>query len=151
MTNQSNLATIMKMIENSRQICGESELMDIHPSQRSELDIDMPVTKKSRHHAKKSSQGASSSSRRDVWLGDDSDDDFVDPPPPTSLGRGRHSSGTSDDIRPDGDFRTPPRSSVHDTFFDVDLETAVVPDTPNPPSKYSRGLRGLFMRSSRRE
>ncbi|KAL1549594.1 serine/threonine-protein phosphatase 7 long form [Salvia divinorum] len=111
----------------------------------------MPVRQKEKRHAKKkSSRGESSSSRMDVRLGDDSDEDFANPPPPTSWVRGRHSvshtGGTGEDIHLDRDFQTSPRSSVRDAFFDVDLETVIVPDTPNPPYKYSQGLRSLFIR-----
>ncbi|KAL1548959.1 hypothetical protein AAHA92_17130 [Salvia divinorum] len=114
------------MIENGLEICSEAELMDIHPFQR-----------------------------RDVLLGDNSDENFIDPPPPTSWVRGCHSvshtSGTGKDIHLYRDFQTPPRSSVWDAFFYVDLEMAIIPDTPNPLSKYSQGLRSLFMLRRRRD
>lgn len=46
MTNYSDLATILKMIENGLEIREQSDLMDFHLSQPSVLHIDMPLSKK---------------------------------------------------------------------------------------------------------
>ncbi|XP_042016343.1 serine/threonine-protein phosphatase 7 long form homolog [Salvia splendens] len=46
MTGRPDLFTISRMVEDGLQISGETEMMDYRPSQRSELDIDMPVRQK---------------------------------------------------------------------------------------------------------
>lgn len=159
MTSQPDLLTISEMVEDGLQVCGEAEMMECRPSQRSELDIVIPVTmrqKGERRGKKKTACGESSSSRMDAHLVDDSDDDFEAPPPPRSAVRGRHSvshtGGTGEDIGPSDNYRSPPRSSVRDDFFGVDLDNTIVQDTPPsrwPTSRISKGFRGLFMRRRR--
>ncbi|XP_042001842.1 serine/threonine-protein phosphatase 7 long form homolog [Salvia splendens] len=157
MSGRPDLFTISRMVEHGLQICGEAETMDYRPSQRSEMDIEVPVRQKAKRRGKKKVGGQSSSSRMDTQLVDDSDDDFEAPPPPRSAVRGRHSvshtGGTGEDIGL-SDQQSPPRSSVRDDFFDVDLENAVVEDTPPsriPKTSIGKGIRSLFMRKRRDE
>ncbi|XP_042018486.1 uncharacterized protein LOC121766302 [Salvia splendens] len=154
MSGRPDLFTISRMVEDGLQICGEAETMDHRPSQRSELDLDMPVRQKAKRRGKKKVGGESSSSRMDTQLVDDSDDDFVAPPPPRSAVRGRHSvshtGGTGEDFGL-SDQQSPPRSSARD---DIDLENAVVEDTPPsriPKTSIGKGIRSLFMRKRRDE
>ncbi|XP_042016975.1 uncharacterized protein LOC121765008 [Salvia splendens] len=121
MTGRPDLFTILRMVEDGLQISGEAETMDYRPSQRSELDIDMPVRQKRNRRGKKKAGGESSSSRMDTQLVDDSDDDFMPPPPPRSAVRGRHSvshtGGTGEDISLSDVHQSPPRSSMRDDFL----------------------------------
>ena len=92
MTARPDLVTVWKMVEDGLKVCGEPEMMDYHPSQRSELDIVMLVRQKGKRRGKKKTAcGESSSSMMDAHLVDDSDEDFVPPPPPRSAVRGCHS------------------------------------------------------------
>ncbi|XP_042059576.1 serine/threonine-protein phosphatase 7 long form homolog [Salvia splendens] len=68
MTGQPHLFTISRIVEDGLQIYGEAEMMDYRPSQRSELDIDMPVRQKGKRRGKKKTGGESSSSRMDAHL-----------------------------------------------------------------------------------
>ncbi|XP_042060474.1 uncharacterized protein LOC121804840 [Salvia splendens] len=142
------------MIEEGLRISGEAERMDYRPSQRSAMDVDVPVRQKAKRRTKKKTACGESSSQP-VHR---SDDDFVEPPPPRSAVRGRHSvshtGGTGEDIGLSDVPTSPPRSSVQDDFFGVDLENAVVQDTPpsripRSTSKIGKGIRGLFMRKRR--
>ncbi|XP_042038324.1 uncharacterized protein LOC121784227 [Salvia splendens] len=131
MTEHPALVTISRMVEDGLQISVEAELMDYRPSQRSALDMEMTVRQKGKRRTKKKTAcGESSSSRMDAQLVDDSDDDFVDPPPPRSTVRGRqsvsHTGGTGEDIGLSDVHASPPRSSVQDDFFWVDLENVVL-------------------------
>ncbi|XP_042023828.1 uncharacterized protein LOC121771104 [Salvia splendens] len=126
MTGRTDLVTISRMVEDGLQISREAEMMDYRPSQRFELDIDMPVRQKGKRRGKKKTAcGESSSSRMDAHLVDDSDEDFVPPPPPRSAVRGRHSvshtGGTCEDIGLNDVHHSLPRSLVRDDFFGVDL------------------------------
>ncbi|XP_042025149.1 uncharacterized protein LOC121772203 [Salvia splendens] len=153
-TEHPALGTISRMIEEGLRISGEAERMDYRPSQRSAMDVDVPVRQKAKRRTKKKTACGESSSQP-VHR---SDDDFVEPPPPRSAVRGRHSvshtGGTGDDIGLSDVPTSPPRSSVQDDFFGVDLENAVVQYTPpsripRSTSKIGKGIRGLFMRKRR--
>ncbi|XP_042016281.1 triacylglycerol lipase OBL1-like [Salvia splendens] len=62
-------------------ISREAELMDYRPSQRSAMDMDVPMRQKGKRRTNKKTACRESSSQF-VY---DSDDDFVDPPPPRSV------------------------------------------------------------------
>ncbi|XP_041990526.1 uncharacterized protein LOC121741690 isoform X2 [Salvia splendens] len=154
MTEHPALETISRMVEDGLQISGEAELMDYCPSQRSAMDMDVPVRQKGKRRTKKKTACDESSSQ----FVNASDDDFVDPPPPRSAVRGLHSvshtGGTGEDIGLSDVHASPPRSSVRDDFFGVDIENAVVEDTPpsripRSTSRIGKGIRGLFMRKRR--
>ncbi|XP_042019018.1 serine/threonine-protein phosphatase 7 long form homolog [Salvia splendens] len=121
MTGRPDLFTVSRMVEDGLQISGEVETMDCRPSQRSELDIDMPVRQKVKRRGKKNDGGESSSARMDTQLGDESDGDFMAPPPSRSAVRGRHSvshtGATGEDIGLSDVHQSPPRSSVRDEFL----------------------------------
>ncbi|XP_042051458.1 uncharacterized protein LOC121796735 [Salvia splendens] len=124
-TEHPALGTISRMIEEGLRISGEAERMDYRPSQRSAMDVDVPVRQKAKRRTKKKTACGESSSQP-VHR---SDDDFVEPPPPRSAVRGRHSVshtvGTGDDIGLSDVPTSPTRSSVQDDFFGVDLENAL--------------------------
>ncbi|XP_042059719.1 serine/threonine-protein phosphatase 7 long form homolog [Salvia splendens] len=152
MSGHPALYTISRMVEDGLHISGEPEMMDCRPSQRSELDIDMPVRQKGKRRGKKKTGEESSSARMVVY----SDDDFMPPPPPSSVVLGRHSvshtGGTGEDIGLSDVPQSPPRSSVRDDFFGADLQNMVVQDTPPsrlPTSRIGKGIRGLFIRKRR--
>ncbi|XP_042054478.1 uncharacterized protein LOC121799203 [Salvia splendens] len=156
MTEHPALETISRMVDDGLQISGEADVMDYRPSQRSAMDMDVPVRQKGKRRTKKKTASGESSSQV-VYA---SDDDFMDPPPPRSAIRGCHSvshtSGTREDIGLSDAHAFLPRSSVRDDFFGVDLENAVVQDTPpsripRSTSRIGKGIQGLFMRKRRDE
>ncbi|XP_042034046.1 uncharacterized protein LOC121780527 [Salvia splendens] len=147
-----DMVTISRMVEEGLQISGEPQLMDYPPSQRSAMDVDVPIRQKAKRRTKQKTARGESSSQ----FVHNSDDDFVEPPPPSSALRGRysisHTGGTGEDIGVSDVPASPPRSSVQE-----DLENAVVEDTPpsriprSTTSNIGKGIRRLFMRKRRDE